>query len=61
MKETYSNFRGLKKITGYIVTICEGLGTPESPSREVEYIVLDDMETVVKLKDPLEKAHEIKQ
>lgn len=60
MKENYSNFRGLKKITGYIVTVYEGLGTNESPGREVEYIVLDDMETVVKLKDPLEKTHETK-
>lgn len=55
MKETYSNFRGLKKITGYIVTVCEGLGTHESPSREVEYLVLDDMKTTVKLRDPMEK------
>lgn len=55
MKETYNNFRGLKKITGYIVTVCEGFGTSESPSREVEYLVLDDMKTTAKLRDPLEE------
>ncbi len=34
------NFRGFKKV--YMVTVCEGDGTPESPLEEVRYIYDDE-------------------
>lgn len=44
-----ANFRGFRKVEAFIVTVGEGDGTESSPYTEVEYLVLDNGGTVIKL------------
>lgn len=53
MEKEIINFRGFKKV--YMVTVCEGQGTEESPLREVKYIYDDDREQFIGKIDPISK------
>ena len=44
-----SNFRGFRKVEAFVITVGEGDGTELSPYQEVEYLILDDGDKVVKL------------
>lgn len=46
-----TNFRGFRKVEAFIVTVGEGDGTESSPYTEVEYLILDDGNTVINLKE----------
>ena len=47
-----SNFIGIRKVEAFIITVGEGDGTDLSPYQEVEYLILNDGDTVVKLTPP---------
>lgn len=44
-----SNFRGFRKIEAFVITVGEGDGTELSPYQEVEYLILNDGDKVIKL------------
>jgi hypothetical protein len=57
-KEIPPNMRGVR--TGFVVTVCEGLGTVESISREVQYVYVYDNKGIPMCIGALDPIGEIK-
>lgn len=58
MKEEIKHFRDFKKV--YMITVLEGYGTVESPSREVYYIFEQDGQCVGKIDPVILSTHPTK-